>query len=423
MPQFDVAYVRSQFPALKRTIDGQPVAYLDGPGGTQTPQRVLDAVQDYLANHNCNIHGAFATSEETDTVIQGAHEAGADLLGCDWDEVSFGANMTTLGFQLSDAVAGDIEPGDEVIVTQLDHEANRGPWTRLAERGAVVREVPVDLSTCTLDWDAFERLVEPGKTKVIAVGYASNAVGTVNDVARAAALAREAGALSVVDAVHYALHGPIDVRAIGCDFLLCSAYKFFGPHVGLMYARREATAVLEPVRLSTQETEPPYVWETGTLNHEGMAGTTAAIDFIADLGERHVATVEDRLPAGLRGRRRAVVAGMLAGEAYEQPLAKRLREQLAAIPGLTLYGPPEGSPRTSTVSFTLGGFLAGEVCRALGARGLFTWDGDFYARRLVDLLGLGERGGLVRVGLAPYTTEGELERLVAAVGDFARSVR
>ena len=423
MPQFDVAYVRSQFPALKRTIDGRPVAYLDGPGGTQTPQRVLDAAQDYLVNHNCNIHGAFATSEETDTVIQGAHEAGADLLGCDWDEVSFGANMTTLGFLLSDAVAGDIEPGDEVIVTQLDHEANRGPWMRLAERGAVVREVPVDLSTCTLDWDAFERLVEPGKTKVIAVGYASNAVGTVNDVARASALARAAGALSVVDAVHYALHGPIDVRAIGCDFLLCSAYKFFGPHVGLMYARREATALLEPVRLSTQETEPPYVWETGTLNHEGMAGTSAAIDFIADLGERHVATVEDRLPAGLQGRRRAIVAGMLAGEAYEQPLAKRLREQLAAIPGLTLYGPPEGSPRTSTVSFTLGGFLAGEVCRALGACGLFTWDGDFYARRLVDLLGLGERGGLVRVGLAPYTTEGELERLVAAVGDLARSVR
>ena len=423
MPQFDVAYVRSQFPALRRMVDGQPAAYLDGPGGTQTPQRVLDAVVDYLANHNCNIHGAFVTSEETDAVVQGAHEAGADLLGCHWEEVSYGANMTTLGFLLSDAIARDIRPGDEVLITQLDHEANRGPWQRLAERGAVVREVPVDLETCTLDWDAFEKLVEPGKTKVVAVGYASNAVGTVNDVARAAALAREAGALSIVDAVHYALHGPIDVRAIGCDFLLCSAYKFFGPHAGLMYARREATEVLEPVRLSTQEPDPPYVWETGTLNHEGMAGTTAAIDFIADLGERHLAMVEDRLPAGLQGRRRAVVAGMLAGEAYEQPLAKRLREQLAGIAGVKLYGPPEGSPRTSTVSFTLEAFQAGEVCRALGARGLFTWDGDFYAHRLVELLGLLDRGGLVRVGLAPYTTEGELERLVAAVGDLSRSVR
>jgi len=423
MSPFDVAYVRSQFPALKRTVDGQPAAYLDGPGGTQTPQRVVDAVADYLVHHNSNVHGVFVTSEETDAVVQAAHEAGADLLGCHWEELSYGANMTTLAFLLSDAVARDIRPGDEVLVTQLDHEANRGPWLRLAERGAVIREIPVDLETCTLDWDAFERLVEPGKTRLIAVGYASNAVGTVNDVARAAQLAREAGALSVVDAVHYALHGPIDVKAVACDFLLCSAYKFFGPHVGLMYARRETTALLEPVHLSTQESGPPYAWETGTLNHEGMAGVTAAIDFIADLGERHVKMVEDRLPAGLQGRRRAVVAGMLAGEAYEQPLATRLREQLAGIRGVTLYGPPEGSPRTSTVSFTLDGFQAGEVCRALGARGLFTWDGDFYAHRLVELLGLLPRGGLVRVGLAPYTTEGELERLVAAVAGLSRAVR
>ncbi len=435
MPPFDVAYVRSQFPALKRIIDGHPVAYLDGPGGTQTPQRVLDAVQEYLVDHNANIHGFFATSEETDAVVRAAHEAGADLVGCDWDEVSFGANMTTLAFLLSDAIARDIGPGDEVLVTQLDHEANRGPWSRLAERGAVVREVPVDLETCTLDWDAFEDLVEPGRTKVIALGYASNAVGTVNDVARAAALARDAGALSIIDAVHYALHGPIDVRAIGCDFLLCSAYKFFGPHIGLMYARREAARVLDPVRLSTQEDEPPYVWETGTLNHEGMAGTTAAVDFIADLGRRHLGMVEDRLPGGLggaaagsstpalHGRRKAIVAGMLAGEAYEQPLAKRLREQLAGIRGVRLYGPPEGSPRTSTVAFTLAGYRPAEVCRALGARGLFAWDGDFYAHRLVELLGLLESGGLVRVGLAPYTTEGELERLVTAVGDLARALR
>lgn len=423
MSAFDVAYVRSQFPALKRIVDDRPAAYLDGPGGTQTPQRVIDAVVDYLAHRNCNIHGAFVTSEETDAVVQAAHEAAADLLGCSWEEVSYGANMTTLAFLLSDAVSRDIEAGDEVLITQLDHEANRGPWLRLAERGAVVREVPVDLETCTLDWGAFERLIRPGKTRLVAVGYASNAVGTVNDVARAAALAREAGALSVVDAVHYALHGPIDVKAIGCDFLLCSAYKFFGPHVGIMYARRETTAVLEPVRLATQEPDPPCVWETGTLNHEGMAGTTAAIDFIADLGERHLGMVQDRLPAGLQGRRRAVVAGMLAGEAYEQPLAKQLRDQLAGIAGVTLYGPPEDTPRTSTVSFTLDGFQAGEVCRSLGSRGLFTWDGDFYARRLVDLLGLTPRGGLVRVGLAPYTTQGELERLVEAVADLARAVR
>jgi len=423
MTQYDVAYVRSQFPALKRMIDGRAAAYLDGPGGTQTPQRVLDAVHDYLAGHNANYGGRFATSEETDATIAEAHQAGADFLGCDPAEVSFGANMTTLTYFLAEALGRRLQPGDEVVVTALDHEANRSPWLQLAERGVVVREVPVDLATCTLDWTAFETLVQPGRTKVVALGYASNAVGTVNDVARASALARAAGAWSVVDAVHYALHGPIDVRAVGCDFLLCSAYKFFGPHVGLMYARREATAQVEPLRLATQTPEPPYIWETGTLNFEGLAGTTAAIDFIADLGERHVTMVEDRLPAGLKGRRRAVVAGMLAGEVYEQPLAKWLREQLAGIPGVTLYGPPEGSPRTSTVSFTLDGFLAGEAARTLGERGLFVWDGDFYAARLVELLGLSQRGGLIRVGLAPYTTQGELERLVTAVGDLSRSVR
>jgi len=423
MTQFDVAYVRSQFPALKRTIDGRPAAYLDGPGGTQTPRRVLDAVRDYLVDHNANSGGRFATGEETDATIAQAHRAGADFLGCEPAEVSFGANMTTLTYFLAEALGRLLQPGDEVVITALDHEANRSPWLQLAERGVVVREVPVDLATCRLDWTAFEALVQPGRTKVVALGYASNAVGTVNDVVRAAALARAAGAWSVVDAVHYAPHGPIDVRAVGCDFLLCSAYKFFGPHVGLMFASREATAQVEPLRLARQTPEPPYIWETGTLNFEGMAGTTAAIDFIADLGERHVALVEDRLPAGLKGRRRAVVAGMLAGEVYEQPLAKRLREQLAGIPGVTLYGPPEGSPRTSTVSFTLDGFLAGEAARTLGERGLFVWDGDFYAARLVELLGLAKRGGLIRVGLAPYTTQGELERLVTAVGDLSRSVR
>ena len=423
MAQFDVAHVRSQFPALKRILDDRPVAYFDAPGGTQTPRCVADAVSGYLLHHNSNVHGFFAASAETDAIIDGARRAVADFLGCDWTEVSFGANMTTLAFLLAGALAGELKEGDEVVVTALDHEANRGPWLRLAERGAVVREVPVDLATCTLDWQAFEAVVRPGKTKVIALGYASNAVGTVNDVARAARLARAAGAYCVVDAVHYALHGPIDVAAIGCDFLLCSAYKFFGPHVGVMYARRSATDHVEPLRLRTQDQEPPFIWETGTLDHEGIAGTTAAIDFIAEMGTRNAGLVEDRLPPGLSGRRRAVVAGMLAAEAYEQPLAAWLRERLAAIPGVMLYGPPEDSPRTSTVSFTLDGFSAEEVCRALGARGIFAWDGHFYAFRLVELLGLLERGGLVRVGLAPYTTATEIERLVAAVGDLSRAVR
>jgi cysteine desulfurase family protein (TIGR01976 family) len=423
MPQFDVAYVRSQFPALRRTVDGRPVAYFDAPGGTQTPQCVVDAVVDYLLAHNSNVHGRFAASAETDEIIDGARRACADFLGCDWSEVSFGANMTTLAFLLAEALGHGLKAGDEIVVTALDHEANRGPWLRLAEKDVVVREVPVDLETCTLDWDTFERIVQPGKTKVVALGYASNAVGTVNDVARAARLARSAGALSVVDAVHYALHGPIDVAAVGCDFLLCSAYKFFGPHIGVLYARRAVTDHVEPVRLATQEQEQPYIWETGTLDHEGIAGAAAAVGFIADMGARSAAFVQESIPAGLSGRRRNVVAGMLAAEAYEQPLAAWLREQLQAVPGVTLYGPPEGTPRTSTVSFTLDGFSPEQACRALGARGIFAWDGDFYAHRLVQKLGLLDRGGLIRVGLAPYNTAAELERLVTAVSELSRSVR
>jgi cysteine desulfurase family protein (TIGR01976 family) len=426
-PQFDVNYVRSQFPALRRTVNGEPAAYFDGPGGTQTPQRVLDTVVEYLARHNANIHGFFATTEETDAIIQEAHEAAADLLGCAWDEVSFGANMTTLNLLLAQALRRELRAGDEIVITELDHEANRGPWLQLEEHGIVVRQAPVDTVTCTLDWDAFTRLVTT-KTKVVAVGYASNAVGTVNDVARAAALAHDVGALCVVDAVHYALHGPIDVRAVDCDFLLCSAYKFFGPHVGLMYARKEVSARLRPLKLVTVEDTPPSNFETGTLNHEGIAGTAAAIAFIADLGRRHMAVAEAapggaaRLD-GLLGRRRDIVAGMIAMEAYEQPLTRGIIDELTAMKGVTVYGPPPGHPRTSTVSFTVDGFTAIDVARTLGRRGLFVWDGHFYALRLVEKLGLLERAGLVRVGLAPYNTTAEVERLVDAVGGLAKAIK
>lgn len=423
MPQFDVAYVRSQFPALKRMVDGHPVAYFDAPGGTQTPQSVVDAVAGYLLGHNSNVHGCFAASAETDEIIDGARRACADFLGCDWSEISFGANMTTLNFLLADALARELGPGDEVVVTALDHEANRGPWLRLAERDVVIHEVPVDLATCTLDWEHFEAIVKPGRTKVVAVGYASNAVGTVNDVARAARLARSAGAFSVVDAVHYALHGPIDVREIGCDVLLCSAYKFFGPHVGVQYTRFEVAERIRALRLRTQEEEPPYKFETGTLCQEGLEGVTAAVDFIADMGRHHEELVADRLPEGVGGRRRDVIAGMLANELYEQPLARRLMDELSQIPGVTLYGPPAGHPRTSTVSFTIDGVRPEGACRVLGEQGLFLWDGHFYAVRLVERLGLMERGGLVRVGLCPYTTWDELERLIAGVAVLTESAQ
>jgi cysteine desulfurase family protein (TIGR01976 family) len=421
MSQIDTDYVRSQFPALARTIAGHPVAYLDGPGGTQVPQRVLDAMHEYLVTSNSNIHGFFATSEETDAMIAGARETLGDFFGCGPDEVAFGANVTTLNFLLAQAVGRELNPGDEILITEIDHEANRGPWLQLAERGVLVREVPVLTSTCTLDWDAFDGMVKPGRTKVIALNYASNAVGTINDVARAAARAREVGAISVVDAVHYALHGPIDVKAIGCDFLLCSAYKFFGPHVGVVYARYPVLDALRTLMLNTQEPEPPFKLETGTLNHEGIAGAAAAVEFIADFGRHHEALVADQLPGGLGGRRRAIVAGMLAGELHERPIARYLIDELSAIDGVTVYGPPAGHPRTSTVSFTLDGTSPADICRTLGEQGLFLWDGDFYAFKLVERLGLLDRGGLVRAGLAPYNTMEEAERLVAAVAELAAS--
>ena len=424
---FDVPYVRRQFPALERTIDGRPVAYFDSPGGTQVPQRVLDAVTDYLVNHNSNTHGYFAPTVETDHMLADARDALADLLGCDCDEVVFGANTTTLNFLLAHSLVHDLKEGDEVLITELDHEANRGPWLSLQDHGIVVREVPVDPATCTLAWDVFERMLSK-RTRIVAAVWASNAVGTVNDVGRVVEMARSAGALTVIDAVHYALHGVIDVAALDCDFLLCSAYKFFAPHVGVLYARRETAEVVRALRLRTQLRETPFKFETGTLNHEGIAGAAAAVDFIADMGRHHLRrlTADASLAgllAGLDGRRRQIVAGMIAAEAHEQPLAERLIAGLREIAGVTVYGPPDGHPRTSTVAFTVGDLRPEEVCRRLGNEGLFLWDGHFYAIRLVERRGLIERGGLVRAGLAPYTTATEVERLLDAVGRLAGAGR
>jgi cysteine desulfurase family protein (TIGR01976 family) len=284
--RFDLVYVRKQFPALRREIKGRPAAFLDSPGGTQTPQCVLDAITNYLIESNANVHGQFVTSEASDRVLEQAHAAVADLLGCSAGEVVFGANMTTLNLLLAQTIMRDLQPGDEIVITELDHEANRGPWLHLAERGVVVREAPVEPATCTLDYDALEALINE-RTKVVAIGYASTAVGTVNDVARVVRAAQQVGALTVVDAVHMALHGAIDVRELDCDFLLCSMYKIFGPHVGVMYGRRSVLERLRPLKLITQEDELPFRFETGTLNHEGMAGTIAAVEFIADLGRRH----------------------------------------------------------------------------------------------------------------------------------------
>ncbi len=401
----------------------------------------------YLSRENANVHGAWATSQATDRVIEEARRAMADFLGADPDEIAFGQNMTTLNFALSRALGRGLHAGDEIVITDLDHEANRGPWLALEEKGAVVRSVRVAPETCTLDLDDLEAKLGP-KTRILAVGGASNAVGTVNDLALIGRLAREAGALLVVDAVHLAPHKVIDVRAIGCDFLLCSAYKFFGPHLGVLYGRREAFERLETYRLRPQSDEAPFRIETGTLVHEGIAGTIEAIEFIAGIG-RKVGTMQPRteMPrrrlttaaaggegggrtsggqrggAGASERRRAVVAGMEAIDAYEGDLADRLLAGLGRIPGLKLYGPPAGHPRTPTISFRLAGHDPEAISQHLAGKAVFAGAGDFYALTLIERLGLAGRTGtgpgqpgtgpgLLRMGLAPYNTRAELERVV-----------
>ncbi len=392
---------RADFPSVTRTVNGLPLAYFDGPGGSQVPRQVIDAVSRYYERSNANTHGAFVTSVETEETIAAARSAAADLLGAPGPEtISFGQNMTTLAYALARAFARLVGPGDEVVLTQLDHEGNRGPWKTLEERGAVVREVPLE-GDGTLRMEALRELVGP-KTKLVAIGLASNALGTVNDLALARELARRAGARLVVDAVHYAPHFSIDVAALDPDFLLCSAYKFYGPHVGILYSRPGALDELPADRLITQDQEAPYRIETGTLNHAALAGVLAAVDYLASFGEGAT-------------RRARLVDAMQRLASHERTLATRYWDALASIDGVRRWGPAFGDAlRAPTVSITVDGRTAREVTEALAARAIAAWDGDFYARRAVEILGLAGRGGLVRCGMALYTTSDEVDRLIDA---------
>lgn len=413
----DLSFCRSEFPSLGVSVNGHPAAYFDGPGGTQVPRRVMDAMIDYYSRMNANIHGLFKNSQETDALIDRARQALADLLNAPSPrQIAFGQNMTTINFNLSRAIGRTIKPGDEVIVTELDHDANVAPWLALEEQGAVIKWVKVKTDTCTLDFADLEQKLSP-RTRVVAMGHASNATGTVNDVKRATELAHSVGALMVVDAVHSTPHRVIDVQEIGCDFLLCSVYKFFGPHgVGVLYGKQEAFAALRTYKVRPQDEVPPTKFETGTLNHEGLAGAIAAVEFIADLGRRVRGGSAPLAPEGTPERRAQLVAGMEAIAEHEQPLVRMLLDGLGQVPGLRIYGPPAGHPRTPTVSFTLEGHRAPEIARTLGEQGLFVWDGDFYAKTVVEMLGLNERyGGLLRIGLAPYNTADEVSRLIKAV--------
>ncbi len=420
---FDVAAVRRRFPALERRVGERPVVYLDGPGGTQVPDSCLDAIRDYLTSCNTNTHGAFPTSEESDALLADAHAAAADFLGAAPDEVAFGANATTITFAMSRAIGRTLGPGDELVVTRLDHDCNVAPWLAVAEdRGARVRWVDVRLDDCTLDVDGLEAALGP-RTRLVAVGLASNAVGTINPVRRIADAAHGAGARVWVDAVHAAPHVPIDVASLGADYLVCSPYKFFGPHMGLIWGRRELLEALPVYKVRPAEDTLPSRLETGTQAHEAQAGLLGTFRYLEWVGVTQGGAAGE--PGAADGGRRARLrAAMGAIRAYERSLTPRLVDGLGSIPGLRIRGitdPARVDERCPTVAFTLDGHHPHEVSAALGSLGICTWDGDYYAYELIRALGLAESGGMVRVGLAHYSTIEEIDRLVEAVDAIARA--
>jgi cysteine desulfurase family protein (TIGR01976 family) len=439
----DLASIRAQFPSLAQTVNSLPAAFLDGPGGTQVPQRVIDAIANYLRRDNANTGGAYATSRRTDAMIAEARSAMADFLHCAADEVAFGPNMTTLTYAMSRAIGRELKPGDEIVVTRLDHDANVSPWLQMAEdRGVTVRWAEIHDEDCTLDMADLASKIN-SKTKLVAAGYASNAVGTINPVKKIVQLAHAAGALAYIDAVHYGPHGLIDVQALDCDFLVCSTYKFFGPHMGVLFGKREHLKRLRPYKVRPNTNAVPNCWEWGTLNHECIAGITACVEYIADLG-RHViescgnknGTCGDgrlaRLsrearPAattarGVSERRAAIEAAYEAIHEHERALLEKIIAGLKTIPGLKIYGitdPARFHERCATLAVRIENHTPLELATKLGDRGLFTWDGNYYALNLTEHLDVEKSGGFLRIGLVHYNTDEEVDRLLAALQEIA----
>ena len=415
----DLSSYRRHFPALEMEVEGRPQVFFDNPGGTQVPRSVADAMSRYLLTSNANTHGAFATSRRSDAVLEAAHAAMADLLNAAGpEEIVFGQNMTTLTFAISRSLGRYLEAGDEIVCTLLDHDANIAPWLALEERGVVVRFADLDAEDCTLDYDHLASQINR-RTKVVAVGLASNAVGTVNDVRRVVEMARQAGALVFVDAVQGVPHLPVDVQALGCDFLACSAYKFFGPHQGILWARRELLERLYAYKVRPAPNELPWKWETGTQSHEGQAGTLAAVEYLQSIGRDHLARYQ-RETAELTGRRQELRAAMLAIRDYERQLSRHFLEAIAAVPGLRLWGiadPNRVWERVPTFAITLEGYTPQVLSVALAKQGFATWAGHYYALSLVERLGQLERGGMLRIGAVHYNTVEELDRIVAALID------
>jgi cysteine desulfurase family protein (TIGR01976 family) len=404
---FDVQAVRDQFPALGRTHNGRGVVYFDGPGGSQVARHAIEAITGYMERGGANLHGVFPTSAETEEILADTRKAAADFLGVAPDEVAFGANMTTLTFAVSRAIAHGWDEDSEIVVTELDHRANVDPWLiAAAEQGAKVRWVRVDPMTLTLQENDLEQNINE-KTKLVAVGLASNAVGTVNDVAAVAERAHSEGAIVAVDAVHAAPHLPIDRDAIGADIITCSAYKFFGPHVGVTAIRRELFEKMDVYRLDPAPDYLPDKLETGTQNHEGIAGVKGALDFISSLGEG-------------TSQREKLTSAMKAIEEHEAPLAETFRKALREIPSVMLYAAPDGVRKTPTIAFRVEGHTPEEICLRMLEHGFFLAAGDFYASTLAEKIGIGDSGGFIRAGLAPYNTEDEVEKFVQALEGIIR---
>lgn len=399
-----VSEIRQHFPALERVHNGYPVAYFDGPGGTQVPRYVVERMNDYLYHHNANTHWAYPTSAETDAAIEYGREVCAEFLNASPTEIAFGANMTTLTYHLSRALGQNYDAGDEIVVTELDHHANIDPWRRLAvERGITIRQIRMDNATGTLVQEDLERFIGP-RTKLIAIGAASNSLGTINDLPQVIEMGHSVGALVFVDAVHYVPHVLLDVRALDCDFVGMSAYKFYGPHIGLMFAKQSLLEQIEFPKLQPASDYAPENAETGTLNQEGIVGAAAAIDYLASLASGPT-------------RRESLSGAFDEMHARSVRLFERLWNGLSAFPRVTLYGLPPGSPRTATLSFTIEGLTSTEAARRLSEKGLFLSHGDFYAWTVIERLGLAPEG-LIRAGCACYTTEEEIDRLIEGVSDL-----
>jgi len=440
-PTLDLTSIRSQFPALSQLVNGHPAVFLDGPGGTQVPQRVIDAISNYLRRDNANTCGAYATSRHTDAMLADARAAMADFLHCAADEIVFGPNMTTLTFAMSRTIGRDLQPGDEILVTRLDHDANVSPWLALEEKGVTIRWAEVHKEDCTLDVEDLAAKLT-SKTKLVAIGYASNAVGTINPVKEIVRLAHAAGALAYVDAVHYSPHGLIDVADLDCDFLVCSTYKFFGPHMGVLFGKREQLQRLRPYKVRPLTDAVPNRWEWGTLNHECIAGITACVDYIADLGRQNNGNNTEscgdsrpRLPAlslaegsversstGVSARRAAIVAAFESIHRFEHGLMERLISGLSQIPEVKIYGitdPTCFDWRCPTLAIRAINQTEDTIPLALATKlgdlGFFTWDGNYYALNLTEHLDVEKSGGFLRIGLVHYNTAEEVDRLLAAL--------